>query len=446
MLSLSLLFAEDKPSRTNIVLLMADDQGVGEVGYYEHPVLKTPHLDAMAASGLRFDRFYAASAVCSPTRASVLTGRNPLRCGVPTAGAPLNQQERTLAQVLKEAGYRTGHFGKWHLNGKSSSQPITKQDSRNPGAFGLDEWASVGNLFNLDPKLSVNGEVRQFQGDGSDVVVGLANEFIGRCVAEKKSFFAVVWYSSPHRPHQALASDRAPYLKEDTVEADTDKGPEGKDRFPSEASSTRADFYGEMAALDRSVGTLRARLRDLGVADDTLVWYCSDNGGLSPPLSTRGLKGRKGQTWEGGLRVPGIIEWPRRIQKAAVTSVPCSTMDIFPTIVSLLGLENVSRPVLPLDGQDISSLFTGEMREHKPIPFSYAGNEAVVDGRYKLHRRPNDAKQFLLYDLEADPGEEHDLEQERPEVADRLKGVLEKWNQSVEQSLKGQDYKQEQRR
>jgi len=152
--------------RPNIVLVMADDQGWGQVGYNSHPLLKTPNLDTMAAAGIRFDRFYAAGPVCSPTRASVLTGRTHNRTGVPTHGKRLCLQEKTLAQALKKAGYTTAHFGKWHLNGvRGNGIPILADDRNHPGHYGFDVWLSVTNYFDMDPLMSRNGKFEYFKGD-----------------------------------------------------------------------------------------------------------------------------------------------------------------------------------------------------------------------------------------------------------------------------------------
>lgn len=170
---LASLSADTKtPGKPNIVLIMTDDQGWGQTGYYNHPVLKTPNLDAMAANGLRFDRFYAASPSCSPTRASVLTGRNANRTGAKSHGSALYLQEKTVAQALWADGYTTGHFGKWHLNGTiGPGVPLFGDDKHNPGAFGFEEWLSVTNYFDRDPIMSRKGEFVELKGDSSDIIV-----------------------------------------------------------------------------------------------------------------------------------------------------------------------------------------------------------------------------------------------------------------------------------
>ena len=181
-------------ARPHVVFVMADDMGWGQTGYRGHPVLKTPNLDAMAANGLRFERFYAGAPVCSPTRASVLTGRANDRTGVLSHGYALRLQEKTIAQALRAAGYVTGHFGKWHLNGlRGPGAPILRDDPRHPGHFGFDEWVSVSNFYDLDPLMSRMGRIEQFTGDSSEIAVAEAVKFLDRHRPSGKPMFAVVW-------------------------------------------------------------------------------------------------------------------------------------------------------------------------------------------------------------------------------------------------------------
>ncbi len=418
--ALSLSGAAAQP-RPNIIFVMADDMGWGQTGYRGHPVLKTPNLDAMAAHGLRFDRFYAGAPVCSPTRASVLTGRTNDRCGVLTHGYALRLQEKTIAQALRAAGYVTGHFGKWHLDGfKGPGAPILASDPRNPGAFGFDEWLSVTNFFDQNPLMSRQGKIEEFTGDSSEIVMTEALKFVEKHHAGSKPMFTVIWFGSPHGPWRALPGD--------------------KERF-GDLNEKSANHYGELAAMDRSIGVLRQRLRDLALADHTMLVFCSDNGGLPgiTPETVGGLRGFKGSVFEGGLRVPGIIEWPSVIQPR-VTHYPACTMDLFPTVADILGLP---QDVLlkPTDGESLHPLFAGEVSERRQaIPFRFEKKAALVDNRHKLLTEDLKRGNFQLYDLEADPKETHDLSAEQPELAARMKTQLLKWNETVEASFAGRDY------
>jgi len=413
--------AATSTAQPHIILVMADDMGWGETGYRGHPVLKTPNLDAMAASGLRFERFYAGAPVCSPTRASVLTGRTNDRGGVQSHGYALRLQEKTIAQALRTAGYVTGHFGKWHLNGlRGPGAPVLASDERHPGRFGFDEWLSVTNFFDVDPLMSRKGQIEEFQGDSSEIAVAEAVKFLEQQRDGGKPLFAVIWYGTPHSPFQALPQDKAgfPQLKDDS-----------------------ANHYGELVAMDRSLGTLRQALRRLGIADNTLLVFCSDNGGLPgiTPETVGGLRGFKGSVFEGGLRVPGIIEWPAVIQPR-VTQFPACTMDLFPTVADILRLPDEVF-VQPLDGISLRPLFTGELAERsKPIPFRFGRKAAWVDNRYKLVTGDLNQGDFELFDLEADPRETRDLSGEQPERLTRMKRDLLAWNDSVESSVAGRDY------
>lgn len=405
--------------KPNIVLVMADDQGWGQVGYNGHPVLETPHLDAMAAAGIRFNRFYAAGPVCSPTRASVLTGRTHNRTGVPSHGHNLCLQERTLPEALKRAGYATGHFGKWHLNGvRGPGVPVLHDDANHPGQYGFDEWLSVTNYFDIDPLMSRNGEFKQFEGDSSNVIVEEALDFMLRQTSEDHPFLAVIWYGSPHNPQRAVAEDRPRFV-------------DGK----------LADHFGEIVGIDRSIGALRTGLRELGIEQDTLVWYCSDNGGLDlDPDAVGNLRGHKGDLYEGGIRVPGIIEWPGHLDPQ-VTDFPASTMDIMPTIVDLLDLPKDSLLAVH-DGESIAGLFDGRTpRRTHAIPFRFQRNAALIDGAWKLlGTNQRTGNQWQLFDLEHDPGEIDDLSAELPERFAQMKSEAEAMLLSVEASAAGEDY------
>ncbi|MFQ6036161.1 MAG: sulfatase-like hydrolase/transferase [Sedimentisphaerales bacterium] len=448
--------------KPNIILCMADDQGWGDMAYNGHPVLKTPNFDAMAATALRFDRFYAAAPVCSPTRGSVMTGRHPNRFGCFKWGYTLRPQEVTIAEVLKTAGYVTGHFGKWHLGSVRKGCPV------NPGASGFDEWFSAPNFFDNDPILSREGVAVQTKGEGSMVIVDAAIEFIRKHSGTSRPFLAVVWFGSPHGPHEALERDRALYKAH---------------------SEKLQHFYGEITAMDRAFGKLRQELRTLGIHENTLLWYCSDNGGL-PKVGVTGGRGNKGKIYEGGLRVPAILEWPCRIPEPRTTDIPCNTSDIYPTLLELLGVRLKKQP--PLDGVSLVPLIEGRMKSRpKPMGFwdypiggirtpskelmsellaaqksgnevgdksrlrldagkitkqypedTFPGHAAWLDWPWKLHRiEKKKGLKLELYNLAKDPEEKNDLAAQYSERVKSMKAKLEAWQKSVVRSLNGEDYR-----
>ena len=437
------LAADAQPARPNIVLVMADDQGWGDTGYNGHPELKTPNLDKFAASGLRLDCFYTGHFNCSPTRASVMTGRHPHRIGTFGPGSPIRAQEITVAKVLQSAGYATGHFGKWHLNGKNGDKntkaipgrAILASDPLSPGRMGFDEWVSADNFFDLDPVLGCNGVPEKFHGDGSDVVTDEALKFIRKQVAAGKPFLTVVWFGNPHVPHEALPADKALY---------------------SALPEKDQNYYGEITGIDRNVGKLRTALRELKVADDTLLWYCSDNGGAAGPKSTGNLRGSKGTLWEGGVRVPGIVEWPARIPKPFASAMPCSTLDIYPTVLAATGA-TAPNQIQPLDGINLLPLFDQRMTERgkaigfladarRPVAHAtwldwpYKLHTNAVEGRDKKGRKGGQSTPVLLYDVSKDPKETTDLAAQQPERVAKMTAALAVWKASVEKSLAGADY------
>ncbi len=444
--------------RPNIILAMADDQGWGDMGYMGHKVLKTPVFDAMAKTGLRFDRFYAAAPVCSPTRASVLTGRHPNRMGCFQWGHTLRNNEITVAEALQKAGYATGHFGKWHLGSVRAESEVA------PGKNGFDEWFSAPNFYDNNPLFSHNGKVIETKGESSEVTVELALKWMAK--VKDKPFLAVVWFGSPHGPHRG--------------------GEEFLKQYKDEPKAM-ANFYAEIAGMDSAMGKLRNGIRKLGVADNTVLWYCSDNGGLKPN-SMGGLSGKKGVLLEGGIRVPAIIEWPAVIKKNRITQVPANTVDIYPTVLELAGVKLPEhQPVL--DGVSLAGLLRGKsFRRAKPMGFwnyktggrgmharkmlealrreqsageispvpkagfvdkEYPLDEfphaaAWISGDWKLHRIPHKngtSVQYKLYNLRRDMAEKLDLAHVQPERLIRMKAELATWQKSVINSLNGSDYK-----
>lgn len=456
-------------NRPNIILCMGDDHGWFETGYNGHPHVRTPVLDAMAAGGLRLDRFYSAHPNCSPTRGSIMTGRHPNRYGTFAPGWSIRPEEITIAQLLRQAGYATGHFGKWHLG------PVKKDSPTSPGAMGFDEWVSHDNFYEVDPTFSRNGGPPEtIRGESSAITVREARAFIDRAGAAGKPFFAVIWFGSPHEPYVGTQ----PYL----------------DQYKGLGDPMRSRLA-EITAMDEAIGALRTHLRDRGQADNTLLWYCGDNG--VPPEGRAGmpLRGAKGDMYEGGTAVPCVIEWPARIPKARRSSANAVTSDMLPTLCELLGIRP---PARPLDGVSLKPLLDGanwtrrrpiffwafnsnrESRSGRPgylpapaqqgttptaklmdgkytrdfrnfrhetvVPEDFDGRAAVLEDRFKLvtggPRQQADAEAASeLYDVRANREESKDLAGAEPKRIAAMREALRIWQTSVLQSLTGADYK-----
>jgi arylsulfatase A-like enzyme len=458
--------------RPNIILLMADDLGWGDTGYHCHPILKTPHLDAMARDGLRFERFYSGAPVCSPTRGSCLTGRHPYRYGIFFANTGhLPPQEVTLAELLGSLGYTTGHFGKWHLG--TLTKTLKESNRGGPGGVahyappwdnGFDVcFSTEAKVPTYDPMRKPKGAGRKWwdpveddaeavqygthywtgegemvtenlRGDDSRIIMDRAVPFIRDAAKRDEPFFAVIWFHAPHLPVVAGPKYTARY--------------KGADKYTQH-------YWGCISALDEQVGRLRAELKQLGVERNTMLWFASDNGpegNDKAPGTTKGLRGRKRSLFEGGIRVPGLLVWPGRVKPGRYTAVPASTSDYLPTVLDLLGIERTG--VQPLDGVSLLPLIEGSMRRRpEPIPFESAGQLALVDNRYKIVHQPKGrrsgrnenenltAEDFVLFDIQADPAEKNDLAAEQADVVKEMARQLLAWRESCNKSRAGEDYR-----
>ncbi|MDO6519889.1 sulfatase family protein [Zobellia uliginosa] len=444
----------------NIILLMADDQGWGDVGYNGHPHLKTPNLDAMAVEGAVFERFYAASAVCSPTRGSVMTGRHPLRYGICHANCGhIKPGEITLGEMVKGLGYTTGHFGKWHLGtltrdtieANRGGRPKFDGDYAPPWEHGFDvsfvteSKVPTWNPMVTPPKSSgdVSGHLKEgmpfntsywtgpgqiavdnLEGDDSRVIMDRAIPFIEKAVKNKKAFLSVIWFHTPHLPVLAGDEERKSYAG---------------------LSEDQQHYYGVVSAMDKQIGRLRNKLRDLGIAENTVLFYTSDNGPEGKSVDgrtqgvTKGLKGRKRSLYEGGIRVPGIMEWTGRIKPGTKVEAPCFTSDYFPTIANILGVD-LAENNRPYDGVDMFPFVSGEQkRREKPLAFDFQGQAALIDNEYKIYS-DDKGKNFTLYNLQNDAAESVDLAGQQPEKFNEMLAYWHQWKTSQKRSALGEDY------
>lgn len=424
----------------NFILMMADDLGYGDTGFNGNAIIKTPNLDQLARDGALLRHFYSVGPVCSPTRASFLTGRHYYRLGVYTANfGNLRAEEITLAKMLKSKGYTTGHFGKWHL-GTLSKSNSSKGESRKPELNYSPPWErdydrsfvteSAVTTWNpgIGPRaknnpfyedgIALEGSDPSLLGGAARVVVDRAIPFIEQAVADDKPFLAVVWFHAPH----------------ENIEA----GPEYLAMYPGHGDA--AHFYGCITELDEQVGRIREKLEELGIAGNTMITFCSDNGpeGNEPEGRragvTNGLRGRKRSVYDGGVRVPALAVFPGKIKPGTVMDSPLSTLDYLPTIARLVDYEMPDQR--PIDGEDIMPILTGERQlRGKSIPFRYNSNATLVKDRFKLVLPEGE-----LYDLTSDWSESRDIAPDHPELVDAMRRELLQYLQSFEASHAGADY------
>lgn len=442
-LTAAFVAAADPPPRPNVIIILADDLGYGDLGCYGHPTIRTPNLDRMAAEGLRFTQFYSAAEVCTPSRAALLTGRLPVRSGMcshtrrvlfPESGGGLPADEVTIAEVLKGAGYDTTCVGKWHLGHLPQFLPTSHGFDRYFGIPYSNDMDRVpispkGREAFLAPKseywnvpLMRDAEVVERPADQTTITHRYADEAVafvyehGR--SDAKPFFLYLASTMPHVPLF---------------------------RSGEFQGVSRRGLYGDVVEeLDANVGRMLNALRETGLAENTLVWFTSDNG----PWLTQGLQGGsagllrdgKGSTWEGGMREPAIAWWPGTI-RPAVTPELASALDLLPTACALAGVAPPNDR--PLDGYDLSPLLLRSEPSQRKEMFYYRGPDlyAVRLGPWKAHlitqpgygpgeRIEHDPP--ALYNLQTDPSETTDAAKEHPEIISQIAQVVAEHRKTVE--------------
>jgi arylsulfatase A-like enzyme len=407
----AIVHGADRPAAPpNIVVLLADDQGWGDLSLNGNRNVTTPNIDSIGRSGAMFDRFYVCS-VCAPTRAEFFTGRYHPRTGVrgvSTGLERMNVGETTIADSFKAAGYATGIFGKWH-NG--SQWPY------HPNARGFDEfygftsghWAEY-----FDALLEHNGKPVRGRGYIADDLTEHAMEFIARNRA--RPFFCYVPYNTPHSPF-CVPDKHWNRYKDDPI---AQRGPDGENE---RLDATRC-VLAMTENLDFNVGRILRQLEELKLSDNTIVVYFSDNGPATS-VWNGGMKGRKGSTDEGGLRVPLLIRWPGQIPAGTHVREIASVTDLLPTLTQLAGVKRVG--AAPLDGRDISALLKGAATKwpDRKIFSHHNGQVSVRTQRHRLDSRG------ALFDLESDPGQETDIRSSQPAIAAALTNAVAGWRREV---------------
>lgn len=444
-------FLHSRETPTNFVQILTDDQGWGDLASFGHLQIKSPYIDSLAEEGIKFTHCYSSDAVCSPSRSSIMTGRTPYRNGVydwipASKEFHLPATEITLPQLLRDSGYQTAHFGKWHLSHYTEEKiPGSNVEYRNFGyggehasqpsmnEYGFDYWFATGNVARPNHKdplnFFLNGEAMgRMEGFSAQIVAKEFVKWIKQHRQPGQPFFVTVWF---HEPHGPVNSD-----------------PEFVDRYNDLKDPSLKQYLANITQIDESVGTIVAALKEAGAYNDTLIWFTSDNGpaglhGLgdfnnsdSPYGSSRhrgstgGLRGRKRHTHEGGIRVPGIISWPKGLRESGIrpgtlSAEPIIGSDIFPTILDIAGVELPQGVVY--DSISILPLLQGKaLKRERPLYWrnnKYEFRIALRDGDWKILGTPDHSK-FELFNLSMDPRETTDLSAQEPERFEKFKQML----------------------
>ena len=384
LMSVTGLSAEQRP---NVVVLLADDLGWRDIGCYDGPV-KTPALDGLAARGVRFTDFHSGAAVCSPSRATLLTGRQHLRAGVYSwihdydQNSHLLEREVTMAEVLKNHGYETVHLGKWHLG-----MPTQKREKPTPADHGFDYWFATGNNAQPSHRNPVNfirngKPVGRIEGYACQIVVDEAMAWLAEKRDPDAPFFLNIWFHEPHAPIAAPDDIVSQY---------------------GDLKDPAAIYSGTIGNTDRAIARLLAKLEEIDSPQNTLIVYSSDNGSYRTDR-VGNLRGKKGSNFEGGIRVPGIFYWPGTIYEGHVEHEPAGLVDLLPTVCGLLGIDKPGG--VHLDGFDLSPLLTDRDRaftRHQPLFWLLPASGpavAIRDGNislvgYRDYRFPKDQERMM---------------------------------------------------
>ena len=445
-LSLALLVASlPAQQKPNVVFLLADDLGWADLGVYGADLHQTPNLDRFAASAVRFTNFYTASPVCSPTRASIMTGKHPARLRMtiwreaaqnpplerkllpPLATEDLPHSEITLAEVFKQAGYVTAHVGKWHL-GSAEHYPQTQGFDYNVGGtlWGAPQsffYPYSGDRYFREPRYVPDlggGKPGEYL---TDRLTDEALEIMER--HKDQPLFLQLWYHSVHTP----------------IEGKPEKIERYKQKIKPGMNHKNPTYAAMVDSLDENVGRVLAKLDELGMADNTVVVFSSDNGGFinawqgEQVTNNTPLRSGKGSLYEGGLRVPAIIRWPGVTPKGGVSATPACSIDFFPTLLSIAGLQSASRPdganLTPLLRDPSAKLAREALYFHYPHYYQTTTPVSSIRvGDWKLMEYYEDGK-LELYNLADDPGEAKDLAQSNAEGAANLRERLHVWLDQV---------------
>lgn len=438
-------------NRPNVILIMTDDQGYGDLGVTGNPLIKTPNIDAMAGRSGSMKNFYV-HPVCAPTRACLMTGRYNYRTrAIDTwiGRAMMEPQETTVAEILRRAGYATGIFGKWHLGDNYPMRPMDQGFERSlvlrGGGIGQPSDPTGGEGKYTDPILLDNGTLKQFEGYCTDIYFDTALKWISKCASQKRNFFAYIPTNAPHAPFDDVPQDTYDIYR--NMDLSNERFPQYKGHpLPQKSDQDkRARIFAMITNIDNNVGRLFAELNKLRLTENTIVMFMVDNG----PNGRRyvaGMRGSKSNVYEGGIRSPFFFHWPAAVEPGQSSDRIAAHIDVLPTILDACG---VPKPAgLKLDGRSLLPLLKGQkvawpdrmivIQSHRgDVPVIYH-NFAVRTQRWKLLHASGFGNEtfegepkFELYDMQADPLEMNDLSGERPDIVEMMRTGYDKWFKDV---------------
>ena len=448
--------AKTRGKRPNIIYVMTDDQGYGDIAIHGNPVVKTPHLDRMHGESVRLTEFHA-SPTCAPTRAALMTGRHEFRSGVTHT---IFERERlalaatTLPQLLKTAGYTTGIFGKWHLGDEDAYQPGKRGFDRvfihGGGGIGQSYPGSCGdapgNTY-FDPVIRSDGTFVKTKGYCTDVFFDAALDWIEEKRKEDGPFFCYLTTNAPHSPYDAPpGSDAAPRAKLDQLGVPKDGAKPSRDDV--------ARFYGMIENIDTNMGRLLAKLDEWGLAEDTLVVFTTDNGtAAGHAVHNAGMRAQKGSPYRGGTRVPSFWRWKGSLPAGMDMPSLVAHIDVLPTLCTLADVEMPPAVAAKVEGRSFAPLLRGARIGWPDRPLiTHVGrwdrgkaaesayrNCRIREGQWSLVNVKNRADAWELYDIATDPGEKTDVAKEHPDVVARLAAEYDRWWARVQPDLVNED-------
>ncbi len=426
-------------SRPNIVFFFCDDLGYADLSCYGHPYAKTPVLDELASQGIRFEQHYVTGVTCNPSRTGLMTGLFPARFEKYPSDYGFGDRV-SITELLQDAGYRTGHFGKWHIGPKSTEVA---------GTYGLDVIEIIGKS---------KGE----KAGRDDDLTTAAIEFMKESAGDQP-FYVNIWGHSTHFPVR-VSDERAGAFSEVTVQREdfSDSMQEKFDQsfaIDEDLDESMRQYLGDVHSVDQNVGRVLEAIDELGIRENTIFVFSSDHGPAPVALGNKGVRefsknmlgyagrfrGGKHSQLEGGTRVPFIVRWPGKVEAGRVDSGSVTSfVDWMPTLAAVVGIENLPEH---LDGEDVSDIWLGESRERgKPLFWRTSSSNAVTairDGKWKFHEEGR-REPAQLYDLSVDPEERNNLVEELPEVAAKLQRSIDEWKSQLPASyVKTEDKKKD---